>query len=422
MISGPIALLITVIILILLEGFFSGSEIAIVSANKTLLRKRYGAQSRVAIMLERFLKEPQWLIGTHLIGTNLCVVAASTLATFYFREKYGALGELYTLLIMSPTLLLLGEMVPKIAYQEYADRLASKSLLGLYFFSYVFYPLVWFLALLGEGASRILGGEKGEAEPFLPRAELKYLLTSYQRRKDLPLHEQRMIRRIFRFSETTIGEVMIPLVEIRALEEMDTIERALTLANRHPYSRYPVYRKRIDNITGLLKMTDLLAGSDPLKKIGELAQPVNFVPETMPVDQLLARMQRENFQTAVVADEYGGCIGVITREDILEEIIGEIEDEHTQEKPLYRQLSENRWLINARMEIDQINESLGLNLPKEDYETLAGFLLNQFQRIPRSGELIRYRDLIFLVKRASPRAILEVMVSKEPEDHQPSES
>ncbi len=422
MIGSALVLAIIVMALILLEGFFSGSEIAIISANKALLRKRYGPQSRVSEMLERFHQEPQWLIGTHLIGTNICVVAASTLVTFYFRGRYGGIGELYALLIMSPTLLLLGEMVPKIAFQEYADRLASKSLTGLYFFSYVFYPLVWALALIGETASRVLGGPKGSAEPFLSRSELKYLLTSFQRRKDLPAHEQKMIRRIFRFSETTASEVMIPLVEIRALEEQETVERSLNLANRHPYTIYPVYRKRVDTIVGLVKMTDLLAAPDPNKKIADLAQPVIFVPETMPVDQLLARMQKENFLLAIVVDEYGGCVGIVTREDILEEIIGEIEDEHATEKPLFRQLAENRWLLNARMEIDRINESFGWNLPRDDYETLAGFLLNLFQRIPRSGELIRYRDLIFLVKRTSPRAILEVMVSREKEEPGQSES
>jgi len=421
MISSIGTLLIIVVILILLEGFFSGSEIAIISANKTLLKQRYGEQSRVANVITSFLKEPQWLIGTHLLGTNLCVVASSTLVTFYMHKKYGELGELYTVLLLSPTLLLLGEMVPKIYFQEYADRVAGKSLLGLWLFSYLFYPAVWVLAQLGEWASRILGGSKGESEPFLARSELKYLLISARQRKNLPAHEQRMIRRIFKFSETSVGEVMIPLVEIRALEEQDTVERALTLANRHPYSRYPVYRKRIDNIIGLVKLTDLLASADPVKKVSELIQAVNFVPETMPADQLLAKMQRENFQTAVVVDEYGGCVGIVTREDILEEIIGEIEDEHAREQASFRQIAPDKWLINARMEIDRINEIFGWNLPKEDYETLAGFLLNLFQRIPRAGELIRFKNLIFLVKRASPRVILEVMVTREEDETKPPE-
>jgi len=147
-------LLVVVAILLLLEEFFSGSEIAIISANKPLLKKRAGEKSLVSRILDQFQAQPQHLLGTHIIGTNLCVVASSTLATFYFRGRYGEIGELYTLLIMSPLLLVLGEMVPKMAFQEYAQKLAPKSLLGLWFFSWVFYPLVWFLGLLAEGASQ----------------------------------------------------------------------------------------------------------------------------------------------------------------------------------------------------------------------------------------------------------------------------
>ena len=409
-------LLVLVAILLLLEGFFSGSEIAIISANKPLLKKRAGEKSLVSRILDQFQAQPQHLLGTHIIGTTLCVVASSTLATFYFRERYGEIGELYTLLIMSPLLLILGEMVPKMAFQEYAQRLASKSLLGLWFFSWVFYPLVWFLGLLAEGASRLLGGGKGEAEPFFSRSELKFLLTG-SRSRLIPSQEEKMIRRVFRFTETRVGQVMIPLVEVKALDENSTLAQALEFASRYPFSRYPVYQERIDNIIGMVESRDLLSAS-PSSKLKELVKPVKYVPETMPVDELLQMMQKENFIFAVVVDEYGGCVGIITREDILEEVIGEIEDEHEQKRPLWRKLAPGRWLINARMEIDQLNELFGWSLPKNGYETLAGFLLDQFQRIPRTGEILRWKDFTFLVRKAEPRSILEVIVLKEEEPEQ----
>ncbi len=415
MISGAV-LLVLVLVLLLLEGFFSGSEIAIISANKPLLKKRAGEKSLVSRILDQFQAQPQHLLGTHIIGTTLCVVASSTLATFYFRERYGEIGELYTLLIMSPLLLILGEMVPKMAFQEYAQRLASKSLLGLWFFSWVFYPLVWFLGLLAEGASRLLGGGKGEAEPFFSRSELKFLLTG-SRSRLIPSQEEKMIRRVFRFTETRVGQVMIPLVEVKALDENSTLAQALEFASRYPFSRYPVYQERIDNIIGMVESRDLLSAS-PSSKLKELVKPVKYVPETMPVDELLQMMQKENFIFAVVVDEYGGCVGIITREDILEEVIGEIEDEHEQKRPLWRKLAPGRWLINARMEIDQLNELFGWSLPKNGYETLAGFLLDQFQRIPRTGEILRWKDFTFLVRKAEPRSILEVIVLKEEEPEQ----
>jgi len=410
-------LLVVVAILLLLEEFFSGSEIAIISANKPLLKKRAGEKSLVSRILDQFQAQPQHLLGTHIIGTNLCVVASSTLATFYFRGRYGEIGELYTLLIMSPLLLVLGEMVPKMAFQEYAQKLAPKSLLGLWFFSWVFYPLVWFLGLLAEGASRLLGGGKGEAEPFFSRSELKFLLTGSGKEKFIPSQEEKMIRRVFHFTETRVGQVMIPLVEVKALDERLTIQQALEFASRYSFSRYPVYQERIDNIVGMVESRDLLS-APPSSKLKELVKPVKYVPETMPVDELLQMMQRENFIFAVVVDEYGGCVGIITREDILEEVIGEIEDEHEQKKPLWRKLAPGRWLVNARMEIDQLNELFGWNLPKNGYETLGGFLLDKFQRIPRTGEILRWGDFTFLIRKAEPRSILEVIVLKEEEPEQ----
>ncbi len=410
--TSPILLIAVVFCLIIFEGFFSGAEIAIVSANKLLLKKQVGEKSLVGKIIDQFQSQPQYLLGTHIIGTNLCVVASSTLATFYFRGKFGEVGELYTLLIMSPLLLIFGEMVPKIAFQEYAQKLADKALLGLWFFSWLFYPLVWVLAILAEGASRLLGGKKGEAGAFISRSELRLLLTQQRAKSSFPTQEEQMIHRVFRFSETKVSEVMIPLVDVRALKEDLTVKEALKIASKYPFSRYPVFRDRIDNIIGLVESRDLIS-SPATKKLKDLTRKVTFVPETMPVDELLERMQREGFQFAVVVDEYGGCVGIITREDILEEIIGEIEDEHEQKKPMFKKLATGRWLINARMEIDQINETFGWNLPKNGYETLAGFLLDKFQRIPKTGEILRWQDFTFLVKKATARSIIEVVVLHE---------
>jgi len=407
-----------VLILVLLNGFFAGAEIAIISANKPLLKKRAGEGSLTARLLEQFRVKPRRMLGTYVIGSTLCAVAASTLVAFYLRRQFGEIGELYALLIMTPLLLVFGEMAPKLGCQEYANALAGKSLLGLWFFSLLFYPLVWLLGLLGEIASRIMGGKKGEAEPFFSKSELEYLLIEHGGREELKPHEQRMIRRIFRFSETTAGEVMIPLVEVKAVADSLTVKEALELANRFTYSHYPVFQERIDNIIGTIKTTDLLAAVDQGQKITGLIKPVFFAPETMPIDVLLEKMQRENFLTAVVVDEYSGSVGIVTREDILEEVIGEIRDEHEQAKPLFRQLGPSRWMLSGRMEITQINEILGWNLPKQDFETLAGFLLDKLQRIPKIGEILRFEEFTFLIKRANPRAILEVMAYKEEPEKQ----
>jgi putative hemolysin len=407
------AIILACAVLTMFCALFAGAEISVISANKSLVKSRAGDGSLTARLLDLFHQEPQRFIGTYIIGSTICTSAASTLAAFYLDARFGADGSLYAMLIMTPLLLVFSEMAPKIAFQEHANAAAPNSLAGLWVFSWIFFPLVWALGLIAESASRLSGAEKGRAEPFLSKSELEFLLVERRDREALAPHEQKMIRRIFRFSETSVDEVMIPLVDVKAVEENATVKQALDLATRWTYSRYPVFSERIDNIIGTIKTTDLLAVSDQSQKVSSLVKPALFVPETMHVDELLARMQREEFLMAMVVDEYGGTIGIVTREDILEEVVGEIRDEHEPEKHLYRQLAPNRWMINARMEVDQINESFGWNLPKDDYETLAGFLLDRFQRIPKIGEIIRFENFTFLVKRANPRAIIEVMVYRE---------
>jgi putative hemolysin len=408
-------LLFVVFFALISEAFFSGSEIAVVASNKALLHKRTSFGIRLERMVEEFRQRPQRILGTALIGTNLSVVASTSLVTLYLRHRYGEAGELYTLLIMSPLLLICGEMIPKVIFQHFADRLAPRVLPLLKLFSYIFYPILVTLIGMADLLMFILRAGREKTNPFLTREQLRFLLTSSASQNLEKKTEHKMIRRVFRFFESTVKEVMIPLIEVQAFKESAPVSEVKKKVRALPYSRYPVFRERVDDVVGILHAFDLIDHPDESLTIKSLMRPAVYVPETMPVDDLLLRMQKENFAMASVVDEYGGCVGIITMEDILEEIVGEIEDEHDEAPRLFRTLGHNRWLIQARMEVDHINENLGLDLPEEeDYETLGGFLLSRLHHIPRAGEILRYQDLTFLVRKASPRGIEEILVSRIP--------
>lgn len=409
---GTLALIVG--LCLVLEAFFSGSEIAVVASNKALLRQRAAEGSRLLRLVQEFHDRPQWLLGTTLIGTNLSTVVSVSFATIFFRGRYGEIGELYTLLVISPLILLFAEMIPKVYFQQYADRIAPRVLLPLRAVSRLFSPLLAVLTGLAGVLTRLLGGDHG-ASPFVTREEIQSLLTTSGRSVERQSHEQRMIGRVFRFAETLVREVMIPLIQVHALDQEIMGAEALEEVRKEMHSRYPVFAERVDNVVGVLHSVDLLQAPDPKTPIKNLVRPAVYLPEGMPVQDALARMQKENFLLAVVVDEYGGCGGIITREDILEEIVGEIEDEHDRRARLFRKLDDRRFLIQARMEIDQINEVLDLDLPEGEYETLGGFLLSRFGHIPKAGEQIRFRDLVFVVREATPRAIQEVMVVREPQ-------
>ena len=357
------------------------------------------------------MEKPEWMLGTTLVGTNISVVTSTILATLLMRNAFGELGELYTLAVMSPLLLIFGEIIPKSIFQQRADSIAPRIVFPLRLASYVIHPVLVVITWIANGILRILGVRgDGPSSPFITREALDDILRKREPGSDLKPAERTMIRRIFSFSETTVEEVMIPLIDVAAVNEDATMAEALDLMNEKAFSRLPVYRERVDNIIGILTNFDLLAAPDDLPDIRSLIRTVPYVPETKRIDDLLLRFQKEGNHMAVAVDEYGGAVGIVTVEDILEEIVGEIEDEHDKVRQMYRIEGENRYVINARMEIDMINEILPFELPEGDYETLGGFILDRFGRIPAVGDILKLKDLVLTVMKSDRRSVSEVRV------------
>lgn len=402
---------ITIIVFLFLEGFLSGSEIALVAANRKRLNYLGRSNSRVARLTHRILREPSWLLSTTLVGSNLAEVANTALVTSIFIGLYGSRGDLYAFLLLAPLILIYGEILPKTLFQQKADYWVSKVAPIIWVFSIILFPLVWIMS----GATRFVFGLlrlKGEKGPYITREELQLLLRTEGEATDMKPMEKDMIHRIFRFSTTKAKEVMIPLVEVVVLEENSSVEEAIALTRQENYSRYPVFRERVDNIVGILHSFDLLLALGKEQTVQSFVRPISFFPETKPVDELLLELQRNHEAMAAVVDEYGGAVGIITVEDILEEVVGEIEDEYDIGQPLYKKVGPRKLVINARMEVDHINEILKLGLPKkEDYETLGGFVLEKLGRVPQPGERFRFKGMLFEVLKADERSVAEVLVT-----------
>jgi CBS domain containing-hemolysin-like protein len=253
--------------------------------------------------------------------------------------------------------------------------------------------------------------QEGEGRPLVTREELLLLLREEGGGSDINPLEKDLIHRIFRFSTTRVKEAMIPLVDVVALDEESSVEEAITSVRQENYSRYPVFRERVDNIVGILYSFDLLFAQGNHQTIKPYIRPISFFPETKAVDELLRELQGNQETMAAVVDEYGGTVGIVTVEDILEEVVGEIEDEYDVQPPFHRKVGPQKYWINARMEIDHINEILKLGLPKGDYETLAGFVLERLGRVPLAGEVFRYNRMLFEVLKSNERSVLEVLVT-----------
>jgi putative hemolysin len=404
--------------LLVLEGFFSGSEIAILSADKLALKKRAKAGARGAKLALELASHPERVLSTTLLCTSLCVIGISALIALYFLEHESRHTDLMAVLVTSPLVVILGELIPKTVYQRHATQLAPYIAYPIHWTFWAFFPITRILSAYTTRLSRIVGPieELLTGKRRTTRDDIEHLLSYNRRESELKSSEKRMIKRIFDFRESEARHALIPLVRVDAIEDTVTVREALEQFERHRHSRMPVYSDRIDNIVGVLETADLFMATDLDQPIKLYLTSAHYVAETQALHDLIMEMHREDNETVVVVDEHGGAVGILTFEDIVEEIVGEISDEYDTDSLPYKELSERSWLVQARMEIHQINEQLAFELPHGEYETLSGFLLQQFGRIPEIRDELFFNtpggQFKFTIRKATERHIETVLVER----------
>jgi len=408
-----------IFVCICLEGMFSGGELALVASDINKIRQRARAGSRSAMLTLKLLDKPEWFLATTLTGTNICVVTSTVIATSMFISIFGAVhGELISAVVMIPLILVVGEIIPKSIFQQHAEFVAVRISWFIWTASWVLCPVVFVISKISRGTVYVFTGGKGSTRsPYITRDGLKYLLMKKEEGSELKSSEKEMIRRILDFSEATVSQIMIPLSNVTALQENATLGKAALLIEEKGFSRIPVYRDRINNITGILHCFDLLKAlhgqaepSEDDQVMSCLRPTVLYVPETKSADKLLFELQRSGEQMAIVVDEYGGAVGIITIEDILEEIVGEIEDEYDKEGKLYKKVGPGRYLFDAKIRIDRLREIIPLEIPAGHYETLGGFLLYKMGKIPKRTETLKQGSVLFVIEDVDMKSIKEVSV------------
>jgi len=403
---------------VVMEGFFSGTEIAFISLNRHKLAHRVEKGDRAAILLDSRFRSPANLYATTSIGTNIFVVSGAALMTGYFnRMSYGD-ADLLTMLVMAPATLLFGEIIPKAMFQRLADTISYIAIYPLVVAQKILSPVTWVSAGITRAMMRLAGVDENYDLRKITYEEIRHIFMMEEKKMDLHPDEQKMINRIFGLKNITVEPCMVPLIHLTAVEKNEPIASVRKKFEEAQFSRVPVFSERIFNIIGIINAFDVLRYSENARIAMDLSRPAFYVYKKKKVDNLLPEMQEAGVQMAVVVNEYSDAIGIVTREDLLEEIFGEIQDEYDkeQEAPQAREAGPNRWLADGMVEIDLLNERFNLGLPAGDYETLAGYLLTSLERIPRKGETISIGDYRFLIKDATDRGIRQVEISaKEPE-------
>ncbi|MBW1672279.1 MAG: HlyC/CorC family transporter [Deltaproteobacteria bacterium] len=400
-----------ILVCIFFVGFFEGTEIAMVSVDQARIKALAEQGSKRQALLEKVLHTPEKFLSATLLGTNIFEVLSNAIATLLIINYLGEQYKYATILIMTPFILILGQIVPKTIYRYHAEQITPYLVYPLKVISIIFYPFVITLAWVTKFFVKVIGLESAQFRPHATREDLENYLDMWSRDSSLRTAEKKIVERIFDFSETEVEDVMIPLVNVEALEVNDRIEKAVSCAQKTGYSRIPVFSEEAYNIIGIVHAFDLLTAQQKTQTLRDIMRPAPYVPNTAPVDELLKQLRTKGNSIAIVVDEYGGTIGIVTIEDILEEVVGEIYDEYDKEEHFFVKIGKNKYLVNARMEIDELNDHLKLQLPKDDYETVGGFLLKHMEKIPRIGETFQFANLKFIITEADKRSIKKVSIT-----------
>jgi putative hemolysin len=397
---------------IAIQAFFAASEIALVSADELKVRAESERGSKRSTMLGRLLESRDRIVALTLTGANLATVCAAVLLTA-FLSRYGPGSSFLAPFILTPITLLLGESIPKLLTLRDPHRWALFAARPLRMLASVLAPLLSFETVISRALRRVVGVPAEVQSVFLTREDLMRLA---RRPQDLlaapdaiqPV-EQQMISRIFRFSRAGARKAMVPLVQVDAVPEETTLAGAIEGVRRDGFSRIPVFRRRITDIVGVVHVFDLLQAPDLTRPVSEVMRSVSYFPESMPLDEALVAMQRTGENLAVIVDEYGGASGIVTLEDLLEEIVGEIHDEHDLAEEVARVAGPRSLLAMGRASISELNDRFGLKLPEADgYATIGGLVVERLGHIPKPGEQMNAGDITITVTRADARAVNEV--------------
>ena len=349
-------------------------------------------------------------MGTILICHNLCFVANVSMMTLHGIEFFGAkYGEIISFLIIVPILIIFGEVIPKSYCRERANIVAPPLASMVWFIRAVLFPIIWFVSILINFLIRVLGGGNYPDASIVSRRELELMIDD-QGRSDVQEVEKQMIRKIFSFRDLNVSNVMVPMIEVSVVSFDRKVQDVIDRIYKDGHSRILIYRENTQNIIGIVHAKDLISSAPKSTELiienSSLMRSVYFVPETKSAKDLLYEMTSERNKLAVVVDEYGACAGIVTLEDLVEEVVGEISDEYDwDENRKYLKIGNKDYIIDARIETEIVREQLLVPIPEGDYETLSGFLLQEFERIPKEGENLKLEDWEIIIDSVSDRQI-----------------
>ena len=400
---------------LLVTAVFSAAEMSFIAANRLRLRHMAEGGHRTAIRYLEAFRSPERLLSTAMMGVTIAHITASSVATWALIPVVGGGAALLVTAALTPLMLVFGEVIPKAVARERATGLILILFPVVETLGKVLAPLTWGANALVGRALALVGREPTGTRQFVSREELKLLLQMEPEEADVTVTEAEMIDKIFDLGETAVREVMVPLVDVAALPETASPADAVRLIQERGFSRIPVFTDRAFNIVGVVTTMDLLSQGVQAPDLRSLMRAATYVPETKRIDELLREMQKNRVQLAVVVDEYGGAVGIVTVEDIVEEIVGEIKDEYDVEAEPIVVEPDGAVLVAGRVNVDRLEQALEVPLAEGDnVDTVGGLVAAAFGRVPRTGERIDYKGFTIEVVSAEHKRVNRVRFRRKP--------
>jgi CBS domain containing-hemolysin-like protein len=396
---------------LLVTAIFSAAEMSFIAANRVRLRHMAEGGNRTAVRYLDAFRSPERLLSTAMMGVTIAHITASSVATWALLPVAGGAAAILVTLALTPIMLVFGEVIPKAIARERATGLILWLFPVIETLGRLLTPLTWGANALVGWALSLVGRQRTSTRQFVSREELKLLLQMEPEEADVTVSEAEMIDKIFDLGETAVREVMVPLVDVAALPETASPADVVRLIQERGFSRIPVFTDRVFNIVGVVTAMDILRRGGEAPNLHALLRPATYVPETKRIDDLLREMQKNRVQLAVVVDEYGGAVGIVTVEDIVEEVVGEIRDEHDRTPDTVERLPDGSYRVAGRASLEEVNDALEWDLPKGDFETVAGLVLATLHRIPLVGEVFRVLRFTITVLEADKRRVLAVRIT-----------
>lgn len=419
------------VILILLNAFFAAAEIAFISLNDAKIEKQAKEGNKKAKSIEKMLKDPSKFLATIQIGITLAGFLSSAFASETFARKLAPLlnniipsvgitawtniAIIIITIILSYFTLIFGELVPKRLAMKHYEKISFATIGIIRGISIVTAPFVKFLTASTNIVSKLFG-VSGDEEETVTEEQIRMMIDVGEEKGTIDKEEKEMLNNVFEFNDKIVSEIMVPRTEIFAVDIDSTISEVIDmLSEDYRYSKIPVYENTIDEIKGIVYVKDILVSQkNKNNKIKSLVKNAYYVPESKLVNELFEDMRKHKKQIAIVIDEYGGTSGIVTIEDILEEIVGEIYDEYDEIEEKYEKIDENTYMFNGNVAIYEVEKILGIKIPEGEYDTLSGYLIEELGRIPGEKEkpVIEIKEATYKVEKCKDKRIIKVKVCR----------